>query len=65
MSTLMQRCRSGLKAMLPLIASQLPSNAKPTSSPLPFTTGDPEFPPVMSLLVIKHTGTVPFCAYCP
>ena len=37
----------------------LPSKAKPISSPFPFNTGEPEFPPVMSLLVKKFTGIYP------
>ena len=37
------------------MASILPSNAKPINSPFPFKTGDPEFPPVISLFVKKFT----------
>ena len=40
--------------MSPLIASQLPSKAVPTISPHAFMTGEPELPPVMSLLEIKN-----------
>ena len=40
--------------------SQLPSKAQPMSSPLPFITGEPELPPVMSLVVRKQVGISPF-----
>jgi len=32
-----------------------PSKAKPINSPFPFNTGEPEFPPVISLSVKKQT----------
>jgi len=47
------------------MASQFPSKANPTSSPLPLITGEPELPPVMSVLPMKPTGTVPFSAQRP
>jgi hypothetical protein len=44
----------------------LPSNANPINSPLPFKTGEPELPPVISLSVKKFTGIKPLAsAYCP
>jgi hypothetical protein len=43
----------------------LPSKAIPINSPFPFNTGEPELPPVISLLLIKPTGRVPFSAYLP
>ena len=46
--------------MSPLNDSQLPSKAQPMSSPLPFITGEPELPPVMSLVVRKQVGISPF-----
>ena len=36
--------------------SLLPSKARPTISPSALSTGLPEFPPVMSLLLRKLTG---------
>ena len=45
--------------MSPLMASQLPSKAKPIKSPLAFITGLPEFPPVMSVPWMKHTTKSP------
>ena len=35
----------------------LPSNTRPTTSPLRLTTGEPELPPMMSLVVTKFIGT--------
>ena len=35
----------------------LPSNTSPTTSPRWFTTGEPELPPMMSLLVTKLNCT--------
>ena len=75
MSTPMQRCIELLKLMSPDIASQLPSKAKPISSPLPLNIGLPEFPPVISLLEIKqrcispvflsaYLPHLPFCINC-
>ena len=43
------------KAISPLIASQFPSKAVPTISPQALITGEPEFPPVISLFEIKFT----------
>ena len=34
----------------------LPSKIKPTISPARLTTGDPEFPPMMSFVVTKSSG---------
>ena len=52
--------------MSPLIASQLPSKAVPTISPHAFMTGEPELPPVMSLLEIKFTLKLPLLSdYLP
>src|SRR5690348_14870365 len=34
----------------------LPSKMSPTSSPARLTTGDPELPPMMSLVVTKSSG---------
>ena len=59
-STDIVRCTSFSKAISPLIASQLPSKAVPTNSPHAFITGLPEFPPVMSLLDMKFTLSLPF-----
>ncbi len=65
MSTAMVRCTSGSKAMSPLMASQFPSKASPRSRPSASSTGLPELPPVMSLLVRKQVGTRPSTAYGP
>ena len=39
--------------------NQLPSNARPISSPRPFSTGLPELPPVMSLFEMNPTRNSP------
>ena len=56
----MVRCTFCSNMISPLIASQLPSKARPISSPLPLITGLPELPPVMSLVVMKLTMRLPF-----
>ena len=62
----MHRWRFGSNMMSELIDSQLPSNARPMSSPLAFIIGEPELPPVMSLLLRKQVAMRPsFIAYCP
>src|SRR5690606_32939498 len=65
-STLMHRLYFGSNTISPLIASQFPSKASPINSPLALITGEPELPPVMSLLVMKPTGNSPLVfAYWP
>ena len=65
-STEIVRCTVFSKAISPLIASQLPSKAVPTSSPCALITGEPELPPVMSLFEIKLTLRLPLSStYLP
>lgn len=66
MSTLIVRCKSGSKAISPLIASQLPSKARPIRRAFLSNTGLPELPPVMSLFERKQSYNSPsLLAYWP
>ena len=55
----MQRARAESKNMSPESESQFPSKARPMRRLLPSNTGEPELPPVMSLLVRKQRFIVP------
>ena len=58
-STFIVLCKLSSKITSPAIASMLPSNANPINAPFQFRTGEPEFPPVMSLSVKKFTCNEP------
>jgi len=49
----------GLNTTSDATPSMLPSNARPTSSPLSLSVGDPELPPVISRSLRKSTGSSP------
>ncbi len=59
MSTQIQRWSSGSNITSELMLSQLPSKARPIRLPFASSTGEPELPPVMSLLVRKQVCSVP------
>ena len=63
----MQRARVASKNISAERESQLPSKARPMRRLLPSKTGEPELPPVMSLLVRKQRFIVPLTGslYCP